>query len=363
MKKIILALFTMLFVSTSIFAQSDLQPIAVVKYNKSQTITVKDLKKRVNQISKTQPQMAPLLKTVDGRKQALDTMIKETLIIQAAHKAGYSVPESVIQQQMDLFLSQQVGAPITEKQFSDLVKQQYGLTFEEFFLQQTGITAKEYKELMSDQFLVNQYITSINQKEMAKVAATDEQIRMFYEANKSNFVLKDMAKLFIVSIPKGTDSNAAKTKANQLRNKLVDKKTTAEKIVVQAEAEGFQAGDMLVQKDQQSAMGIGMTMQQLLQLFTQPVGFVSDLIETPTDFQFFSLAKKYDAKMLGISDLVQPETTVTVYDYIRGILTQNLQMQFINNAMEKLADELNTPENVEMKKSGDALDKLLSWGE
>ena len=66
--------------------------------------------------------------------------------------------------------------------------------------------------------------------------------------------------------------------------------------------------------------------------------------------------------MLGISDLVQPETTVTVYDYIRSSLTQQKQQLYLSNAANELAKELHTSENVDMKKTGAALDKLLDWG-
>ena len=69
--------------------------------------------------------------------------------------------------------------------------------------------------------------------------------------------------------------------------------------------------------------------------------------------------KKYDAKMLAISDIVQPESTVTVYDYIRAQITQQKQMAFVQKAAQDMSKSLNVPENVEMKKSGAALDKLL----
>ena len=73
--------------------------------------------------------------------------------------------------------------------------------------------------------------------------------------------------------------------------------------------------------------------------------------------------KKYDAKMLSISDVVQPETTMTVYEYIRQNLVNQMQTMYLQNAANEIAKSLNTPENVEYKKTGDALIKLLSWGE
>ena len=105
-----------------------------------------------------------------------------------------------------------------------------------------------------------------------------------------------------------------------------------------------------------------MTLQNLIYLFGQKEGYVSDVEETTNDFRFISLIKKYDAKMLAIGDLVQPETTVTVYDYIRSSLTQQKQQQYLNSLGASMAKDLHTAENVEKKKTGAALDKLLDWG-
>lgn len=65
--------------------------------------------------------------------------------------------------------------------------------------------------------------------------------------------------------------------------------------------------------------------------------------------------------MLALSDVVQPETTVTVYDYIKQNLTSQKQSQYFSESVQKIAEELDTPENVERKKTGDDLVKLLNW--
>jgi hypothetical protein len=98
-------------------------------------------------------------------------------------------------------------------------------------------------------------------------------------------------------------------------------------------------------------------------MFNQKEGFISDIYETPVDYRIFVIRKKYAAKMLSISDVVQPETTVTVYEYIRQGLTQQLQTMYLQNATTEISKSLNTAENVEYKKTGTNLDKLLSWGE
>jgi hypothetical protein len=170
--------------------------------------------------------------------------------------------------------------------------------------------------------------------------------------------------MFILLVPKGNDPEAAKLKCNDLMNKFVSKKVTVEQLTVQSQAEGsgFQAGEMILPKTEASALGIGMPYANLLKVFTQNEGYVSDVEETSEDYRFISVIKKYDAKMLAIGDLVQPETTVTVYDYIRSSLTQQKQQIYVNNAANSVAKELHTAENVDMKKTGAALDKLLEWG-
>ncbi len=148
-------------------------------------------------------------------------------------------------------------------------------------------------------------------------------------------------------------------------NKYKDKKLTSTQIALQSETEnaGYQAGELIVPKNEASANGLGMTLQNLLYLFTQNVGFCSEIQETEADYRFISIINKYDAKMLGISDIVQPDTTVTVYEYIRSSLAQQKQQIYMQQAAVEISKQLNVPENVERKKTGDALDKLLNWGE
>lgn len=66
MKKILLATTFLLSIACAVFAQSDLQPLAVVKLNKSETITLRQLKNRVETYQK-QSNMQPF--TVEQKKR------------------------------------------------------------------------------------------------------------------------------------------------------------------------------------------------------------------------------------------------------------------------------------------------------
>ena len=52
MKRFALCVSLILMAGTGIFAQADLQPLATVKLNKSETITLKQLKNRVDELRK-----------------------------------------------------------------------------------------------------------------------------------------------------------------------------------------------------------------------------------------------------------------------------------------------------------------------
>ena len=360
MKKIIAVLSVLMITTFAVFAQADLQPLAVVKLNKNESITLKQLKTRCEAYEK---QIGRAL-TVDERKQVLDTLIEETLIVQAAAKVGVTVPDSAVDQYFAQSMSQSLGVSGTEKELDDILKKQQNKTLDEVLVEQTGMTRNDYKKHLKNVLIMQQYVVQKNQEEIQKVAATDEEIRLAYESNKSSFVWNDMVKMLLVIVPKGTDADAAKNKITDYLNKYKSKTLTAEQIAVQSQAEnsGFQAGLALFPKTEAAANGIGMSLQNLIFVFTQGEGYTSDVQETQSDYRFISVIKKYDAKMLGIGDLVQPETTVTVYDYIRSNLTQQKQQIYLNNAASTAAKELHTAENVDMKKSGAALDKLLDWG-
>mgnify|MGYP003445260369 FL=1 len=346
MKKIVLAFTMFLATAGMAFAQADLQPIVTVKLGKSETITVKQLKSRVGLFEKQTNKKL----TVDERKSVLEAFVEEKLILQAAAKAGLSIPDSNIDQYFLQTMMQQVGVPFSsEKELDDIILQTQGVTLDQFLKNQLGISKAEYKSYMKNQLISQNYVVSQRQAELQKIGPTDEQIRAFYEANKASLVWTDMMKIFAIAVPKGSNPEQAKLTANDLRNKIVDKKLTSEQALVQSQKPdaGYQAIEGVIQKNETYAMQLGIPLQTLLTMFNQKEGFVSDIQETESDYRVFVLKKKYEAKMLSISDVVQPETTMTVYEYIRQNLANQMQSLYLQNAANEIAKSLNTPENIE----------------
>ena len=359
MKRFAIALFA-LFMSAAVFAQSDLQVLAVVKLNKNESITVKKLKTRVEMYEK---QRGTAL-SVDDRKKVLDALIQEKLVLQAAQKAGVTLTDSAVEQMfLQQVSSQLLGRTVTQSELEEVVKQETNLSLDDFMKQQIGMSVEEYKTYLKNQTIVQQYIMRQRENELKAVAATDEEIRSFYELNKSSFVWTDMMKLFLVVVPKSNDGEAARVKADDLYKKLKEKKLSSNQITVESKKEnsGFQSGEILINKNQTSAQQLGISYTDLISLFSNEKDYISNVSEFDTHFQFYMIIKKYDAKLLGLSDVEQPDSTTTVYDYIRSSLGQQKVMQYFTIAAQEIAEGLDKEENVERKKTGDALTKLLTW--
>lgn len=358
MKKLVLAATLAISMAFGAFALSDdLQPLAVVKLNKTETITLKQLKNRVETYQK-QNNIASF--TVEQKKEILDAMIDEKLVVQAAQKEGMNITDTQVNQYFLQNVSQQVGRSVTEAEFSEIVKKETNLSLDDFMKQQVGMGVSDYKAYLKNQLIAQQYVIEKKKGELTKVSPTDEDIRKFYDLNKASFVQNDMVKLFLVVVPKGSNQEGAKIKAEALLNGIKNKSLSVDKIKADS-GKDYQGGDLLIGKTPQHAQQLGISYDDLLDLFKKDLNYISTLNETSTDYQFYVVRQKYAAKMLTISDLVQPETTITVYDYIKQNLTNQMQSQALVSAVQDITKGLRTPSNFEYKQKDEKLKKLLSW--
>lgn len=363
MKRFLIAVTFAALVATNAAAQSDLQPIATVKLQKSEPITVKQLKARVEAYQKELGR--PM--TLDERKKVLDTMINERLVVQAAERDGVKVSDSEVNQNFLQMISQQVGKQVTELEFAQIVKEQTGMSIDDFMKAQNGMTLAEYKSFLKSQLLAQRYVMAKKQAEIqASKGPSDSDIRSYYELYKKNFVQDDMIRLFLVVSPKGTSAEsaaAAKKKVQELHDRLkANPKSAAEiKTLSQADNSGYQGGDLYVNKNSTASTQLGISMDALLKIFEMNLNEVSDVTETDADFQSFLVMEKFPAKILALSDVVKPGTTVTVYEYIKNNMVAQAQNKAVSDALQQVIADLRKPENFQILKADADLDKTMSW--
>ena len=366
MKRLFIGIAFFLTVAVTVSAQrssqksgqsSDLTPLAVIKHNKSETITAKQLRSRIEFLKKETgvPEF-----TTEQKKQILDSLISEKLVAQAAAKEGILISDSQVNAAFLNTFRQQLGQDVSESQLSDFIERQTGKTLSVYMKDQTGMSLEEYKDYLKNQLVAQQYVFKKKEAELKKVVATDEEIRSAYEMNKSAFVWNDMSKLFLVMVPKGSDAASAKTLAESLRSQYKANKSAEDKIKLSEDnGKKYQAGYLVVAKTSAQAQQLGWSYDKLMELFGRNKGYVSELSVTDNDYQFYCVVDKYNAKMLELIDVVEPDSTITVYDYIKQRLTAQKQSQFLTTAAQDIAKSLETKSSVERKKTDKALEKVL----
>ena len=363
MKRLGFCAVLFIMVAGMLAAQTDLQPIANVKLSKTEPITLKQLKARVEAYQKELGRVM----TVDEKKKVLDTLINERLVVQAAEKDGYKVADSEVNQNFNQMISQQIGKAVTEIEFAQMIKAQTGMTIDDFMRQQNGMTLAEYKSFLKSQILAQRYVMTKKQADLQNLPPpTDTDIRSYYDVYKQNFVQPDMVKLFLVAAPKGdtpATAAAAKNMVTDMQKQLKAKPSAANDIKVRAQApsSGFQAGDLYINKNANASQQLGISMDALLKIFSMDINAVSDITETATDFQSFIVLEKYPAKILALSDVVKPGTSVTVYEYIKNNMIAQIQNKAISTALQQIIEDLRKGDNFQILKSGADLDKALTW--
>jgi hypothetical protein len=359
MKRLSLSILLLGFVSAVWTQTNDLQPLATIKLQRSESITLRQLKTRVEMYQK---QTGTASFTLAQKKEILDAMIDEKLVVQAAQKAGLTVTDAQVNQYFIQNISQQMGKVVTEQEFATYIKQQTGKSLDDYIRGETGMNVAEFKANLKNQLIVQQYLVQQNQAGLQQVAATDKEIRDFFSLNQTQFAQSEMLKLFLVIIQKGTDAQAARKRITDLFGEIKNQKPNLDDVKRRfANDQNMKAADIFVNRTPQAAVQLNTTAAELGELFGRSAGFISEILETTSDFQFYVVREKYPAKMLTLSDGVQPESTTTIYEYLKSYLGQQKQAVFLSNASKEVSTKLRTPENFTMVRTGAALDTLLNW--
>ncbi len=358
MKKRLAALCAMVFAASAAFAQADIQPLVKIK---NEQITLKNLKARC---AVYQKQTGMESFSLDEKKEILTAMIDEKLFVQAAAKAGMTLTDTQVNQLFESSLSQMVGQQVSEAQFATLVRQNYNMSLDEFFQSQTAMSVAEYKTYIKNQYISQQYVISLYQNELENITATDTEVRSWYELNKASLYQPDTLKVFMTIAPKNENALNAQKLLMEEYDALKNGALTLDglRVHVASKSPLLQGDDVYLGKNAIAASQLGITESTLLSMFQAAPGSVSDFKDSGDYYSFFVIQDTIPGKILGLSDVVQPGSNITVYEYIRSQLAAQKQQEVFTEAVSAITTQLRTPENYQMLKTGSALDKLLeNW--
>ncbi|MGP1587099.1 MAG: peptidyl-prolyl cis-trans isomerase [Treponemataceae bacterium] len=367
MKRFNAVLFVAAIFCGSIFAQQlnspDLQVLAIVKHKGTDSITLGSLKVMARPYG---------VLTIDKKIELLNSMIDDKLLSQAAEKSGIVVSDSQVNQYFQQQLSQFARQPITEQQFSELLMKTQGMTLDQYIKAQTGMNLAEYKKTLKRQICQNQYVAQHKQSEIQKAAAvSDDEVKSFYNNNRSTFVQPETVEVFHVIIPKGKDEAASKKYSDELLAQLKNGKLTQKTMIDNTEANAkagvtdvkYVAQNLTIYRMQEYAQQLGMEQSEFDALYSgSNFGSYSKVEEVQDSFRFYSVLSKQSPKFLELSDVIQKGTTATVYKYIENNLSMQKQQMAMLNARTELARTIRDEGSVQMVKSDRELESLLgNW--
>ena len=364
MKRFLIFSLLAICIGASVFAQSDLQPVAIVRLTKSEPITVKQLKTEIEKLA--WHDLAPRLNRIptavevsqaaqglslEQRKQVLDAMINERLALQAAERDKLTVTDNELNQQIQQLkaqMAQGIGRQPTEDEFAQAIKNE------------TGQDYPAFRDQLKRQATVQKYLMSKKQNMFTDIKEpTDAEIANFYNLSKAQFVRPDTVRFSMIQVPYGPDA-ASKTKAKGLADSLNrDIGSNASKfdeavIKGQTPNSGYMAGDGgYLPRNLQAQQVAGIDF--INTAFSLKQGEVSKVIEGIQGYQIIKITETYSQKSLELDDIVQPGSRVTVKQYIASNLYQQRQQDVLAKATQELVTELRAGNSFQI------MDANLNW--
>jgi parvulin-like peptidyl-prolyl isomerase len=329
-------------------AQSDLQPVAIVRLTKSEPITVKQWRAEVEKL--VWPQLAqrlgrqPATQEINSaaqgvskeeKRQVLEMMINERLALQAAERDKIVVSEGEVNQHLQQLrgaVEGSIGRAPTEAEFATAVRNE------------TGLDVPAFREQRRKQLIVQKYLLSKKQGQIDAVKApSDAEILNIYTLEKSRFVRPETVRFSMIMVP-FTDA-ASKTRAKDVADRLVrDIGTNAAKFdeaVLKGRAPnaGYQAGDgRYLPRTSEAQNAVGAEFMEAA--FALKQGQVSRLLESERGYQIIKITETLEQKNLELDDIYQPGDRMTLREFIGQSVYMRQYQQALVTAQEELVTEL-----------------------
>ena len=266
--------------------------------------------------------------TVEEKDFILDTIINNELLKQAAKRDNVVISEDIVIN----VLKQQVGdASVSDQQIKDAVVQQYKQPWAEVL------------QALTDQLTLQEYVKKAGASDLKKLSGspTKNDIQEFYDSNKTKFVNPDMVRVNHIFF--STQGKPA--------NELTKIKQKAEKTFLDLKQGriSFENAVQTVSDDKNSAKNGGelgfisrdeANTVQLLGIdfinivFTLSMDQVHGVYKSNAGYHIVEITEKRSARILKLTDPINPASPLTVSQYIK----QNLQQQKLTAAFSQVTE-------------------------
>lgn len=226
-------------------------------------------------------------KLTEALNDSLERLLERRLILHEFTTAGYSVPETVIEEYMEERI---------RGRYRDRV------TFTKS-LQEEGLTLEKFRQQMREQFIVEQMrIKNIS----GEIIISPHKIESYYLAHKDDYKVDDEVKLRMIVLNKPVSGDAAHVRklAEEIIRKIKEGAAFAEMAAVYSEGrQGREGGDWgWVQKfDRDGALVLRKELADVA--FSLKPGELSGVIETPEVNYLMLVEDKRPAHVKALSEV------------------------------------------------------------
>jgi len=357
MKRFLLFLCVFFLVSAFAFGQIDLQPVAIVRFSKTEQISVRQFKEYAQwlTINKAMATQNPNARLNDEEKmQALNELGNQFLACQAAEQEKITVSEKEINQYFDQNI----------KNFSEGLAQMLGhaptdAEIDAELRNRTGMTRASYKEMMRRTLITENYL-KIKKKGLfdAIKQPTEAEILAIYNEAKGRSIFENgfarpdavLVRMIVVPFRNAGEKSAAQTRANELSRQIGNDPGTFDEIARSVRPNsGYVSGDAYVYKDDRIRQAMGAAFVNAV--FALKQGEVSKVVERPDGFFIIKVMETHRAKTLGLDDIYNLEDPrkITVRQTIAAAEMQRRFMTTLQQASEELVTELRKKGSVQVR--------------
>lgn len=320
MKRFFILVYLGIFPWAFLSAQLNLQTVAEIQLIRTEPIPVSQLKPLVDQL---EAQYRRKL-TVDERKQVLNELINQKLVLQAAERDRLTVTENEVNQAIRANALQTYGRQLSDAELAAEIRNQ------------TGLEMNAYKQQYRNQATIEKYIMTKKPVQ----PATEAEILNAYNINKTQFIRPETVRISMIQVPSGSDAAArsrAKSLAEQLAREIGSNPAKFDETSLKAQApnSGYQGGDFgYLPRNPQGQQVVGTELLEAA--FSLKQGEVSRLLETPRGFFIIKVTETYEMKALNLDDIAQPGSQMTLRQYIGTRLEQERILQISQELVEEL---------------------------
>ena len=351
MKRYLIIFLLAVCTGMTVTAQTDLQSVAIVRLTRSEPITVRQLKNELERLTYQAmvqrlgrpPTAAELAREtqnykIEDKRQVLDGLINEKLVLQAAERDRITITDNEINQQMNQLktqMQQAITRMPTDEEFALAIKNEMNMDLPAF------------RDYLRRQAIVQKYLMTKKQDVFNSIKQpTEAEVINFYNLSKASFVRPETVRFSMIQVPYGPDATSksrAKELIDRLNREIGSNPSRFDEAVIRGQGpnSGYQAGDAgylprNVAAQQRAGQDFIDTAFSLRQ------GEVSKVIEGVPGYQIIKITEALPQKALDLDEIAEPGNRMTVRQFISGSMLQERQQEILIRAQSELVRELRT---------------------